>query len=322
MLKTSILTEDLGSLETGKTISSIIKFSVPSTTPAGFYNAQFIIEACDSSTCKNYIHYALITVQPPTTLEISRVSPTTAKHGQTINLNMTLTNDGDTALNNLVMVWSDPTNKILPLGTSNRKFIQAMSARSSIIIPLSIVISPTADSGTYPISVSLSYNDNTGNRQSVNTTIGFMVIGDFNFIVTLDSQDSAVQNKSATANIKIANGGTDDAQFLVATLESEIKPTPDKIYIGSLQSNDYDTEKFSFISEKPGEIPVKIKLEYRDIYGNSYADESMIKLVVFTKEQYLQQNGSGFPTGTVIVIAFALIVIAYFLHRRRNKKQG
>lgn len=319
-LKTPVYLEDMGSLDSGKIMSSLIRFTVPTGTSSGFYNAQFVIEACDSSTCKQFINYALIIVQPPSTLEVTKVTPTFAQKGQTIDMNLTLTNDGSTVLNNIVLSWSDSTNKILPIGSSNRKFISLIPAKSSIVIPLNIVVSPAAESGTYPLSVSMVYNDNTGTRQTVNSTIGFKVIGDFDFIMTMDSQDIAVINKSAGANIKIANGGTDEVQFLVVRMESDAKITPEKIYVGNIQSNDYDTEKITFVSMNSGSVPVKVFLEYRDIYGNAYANEGIVYLNVLTKEEYQQHNQTGNSTGILLALAFVVFVIAFILHRRRKKK--
>ena len=85
--KTPMYLEDLGSLEAGKSTSLVFRFTVPSGTSSGYYTVQFKIRYCDGSTCKDYIQYALITVQSPTALEISSIQPNELNIGTNNDIN-------------------------------------------------------------------------------------------------------------------------------------------------------------------------------------------------------------------------------------------
>ncbi|HLD49337.1 MAG TPA: hypothetical protein VJB11_03150 [archaeon] len=303
--KTPVYLEDLGSLDAGKTLSIIKEFSVASNAAPGFYTATFNIRACQSNLCKSYVHYGVITVQSPANIELSSVEPTELKPGENETIFFTLNNFADNALSNVAISWEDPSRTILPYGMDNRKTVSEIKAKSQAKIPMAVIVIPDAKSNIYPLAVKISYTDNVGSQHTSNSTVGISIKGDMSFIVTLESSNEK------EISVKIANSGTQDAQFLTVKASADFPLNPQTVYVGELKSDDYDTEKF-FVSPGEGKNEIKLLLEYKDVYGKTYSEEKMIEFLV-------QKAVSNQPSYTyAIVIVFALI-LAYIFYKKRKK---
>ena len=209
----------------------------------------------------------------------------------------------------------------MPLGSGNRKLISSVNSNSFSIVPVSVVVSPDAEQGVYPLLITLTYSDQTGTEQNISSTLGLRVIGDFRFIVSLDSQSLIAPGMSGTAEIKIANAGTQEAQFLTVSMADSsplvgIKPAV--IYVGNLESDDYDTETVSFVvgSTSPGEYPINLEIAYKDIYGNSYSDLYSAGVTVLSSDYVAAQTRDY-----SFIFYIAVAVIAYLLYRKFRKKK-
>lgn len=308
----------LGGLEVGKSITTTFKFSVPASATSGFYTAKFSLSACDGSVCKETIHYTIITVQAPSSLEITSVSPSSFKIGENATLNFTLANIGDISINNVIVSWKNPA--ILPLGSSDRIFIQSINARQTLQVPVQVVVKPDVTSGIYSFSITIEYTNQVGAKQTVNSTVGIAIKGEYAFIIVLDSQDIVAPGTQGSVNIKIINTGNQEAQFLVLrVLSSEplIQITPSETYIGNLESDDYETERFTFKVSKtssPGTYPLKLEINYKDLYGKFYVEEYSVNVEVSSVSELPKE-----PMFSPIITAGALIILiilAYFGYKK------
>ena len=320
--------DDLSSLDTGKSTSAIIKFSVPSSAPPGYYSAQFIIQACQSSSCKDYVHDSLIVVQSPSILDINLSLPEKIRPGEISGIVFHFSNKGSSAINNLVFVWSEQTGTLLPKGSDNRISVEELMPGRSSDVPVSIVSNPDAKSGLYSIKLNAIYTDNIGVKHEINSTTGVLVSGDFNFIATIESQDIIAAGRGGSINIKISNAGTENAQFLFAnaTKSDFTGVLPESVYIGNLKSDDYDTEKFYLMAPaKAGSYPFKLTLIYSDIYGKKYSEEKQVYVVV--SESKTSYSAEPF---TVVLVVIIVLLAAYFripqktyrfIHGSRNRKK-
>ncbi len=320
---TPIFLDDLGSLGAGKTLTTNVKFRVPESTGSGFYPVTFSIEACQSNTCDSYTASALITVQSSPMIDIASISPTSFSPGETGTINFVLSNKGDADIINVLFTWADSSGTVLPLGSDNRKVISNIKAGSDTAVPASIIVSPDAKPGVYQLSIEISYTDSAGNLQKIASTAGMSIAGNYNFIVSLETQDAVAQGMKGSAEIKIANAGTQDANFLtIKVLPSEQlgQITPSVIYVGNLKSNDYDNEKFQFAADAAmGVYPLKLELSYKDSYGQSYSEVHSIDIRISSKNEV--QTPSSLPTIAVVVV-FVVLFFVYmdFRRRRKNKK--
>jgi len=295
---------DLGGLGIGKSVSTLFRFSVPSDTTSGFYTAQFSTEACDASVCRETTQHVIITVQAPSSLEIISVNPNSFKIGEKTTLNFTLINTGDIVINNVIISWENPA--ILPLGSSDRIFIQTIDAKQTLEVPVQAVVKPSATSGVYSFSIIIEYTDQTGTEQTVNSTVGITVAGEYSFLVGIEKTENMYSGEKGKIIISITNKGTGTAEFLT------VKPifgleVIKEIYIGDLESDDYDTASFDLDLKniKPGKYSLNINITYKDSYNQEFSEEKVI-------EFNITQRPLEIPLIIKIVLILFILAVVYW----------
>ncbi len=311
---------DMGRLASLKSTSAIFKFSVPSSTKPDFYTAKFTVEYCYENDCRENIHHAVINVKEVTSLELVSLTPDSLKTGRNETITFKLKNNGGD-ISNLVFVWEEPNDMILPLGTDNRKFVPHLGSGGSYDIEVNALANPEATIGLYPISVQMTYDDRTGTRQSINSTIGMRVVGDFDFVSLLESQDILAAGKTGNAEIKTVNRGDLEAKFLTLSLSSDsFYIDPDYVYIGNTKPDDYDTEKLWLTTKNvpSGNYPLNVELSYKDTYGNSYTETQSIDIYVSSPEAYAASQPQASYDWLYFII---FLVVAYILYRKFWKKK-
>ncbi len=206
----------------------------------------------------------------------------------------------------------------------NEKYVGDVAVNGSSSISFNLTINQDLSVGSYTIPIMLSYKD--GERKEAFSEIeyaGIKVYGNINLITTLDSQDAVVGGSSGEMEIKIANAGTMEVQFLqLNVLESSVLEdlVPSSIYIGSLKSDDYDTERISFtVSENipSGTYPVSLQLAYKDPFGSEFTETKTVDLRVLSTGAL----GGNFelPVWQVALVVVAAALIVYYVLRKRRK---
>jgi len=309
-------TTEVGSLTSGKSTSSIVPFSVSSSAPSGYYTAEFKIEACYGSSCTTYTQVALVSVQSPSNLQITSVEPNRLDIGSSTDLNFTIFNSGDTALDNVVLTWS-AGDTVLPQGTSNKVFIASVPAKGSVKMPVPILVNPSAKPGAYTFTIMAEYTDSSGTKQSTNSTVGFTVGGAYDWIVTLDSQSGVSPGGIGTVSIKFSNAGNQEALYMSVNASSPtFKVTPPLVYVGSIDADDWDTQDFSLSTNAaPGTYPLTVGLNWKDTFGQSYSEVRTIDVQVSTS-----QANAGWWQALIVVV---VIVggVAWFIKRRAKHRR-
>ena len=128
--------------------------------------------------------------------------------------------------------------------------------------------------------------------------------------------------------MEIANAGNQKALYLtLKVLPSSpiIETSPSMVYIGNLDSDDYDSEEISFKVKddaSPGTYPLKIQLTYKDLYGQGYNETYNVDILVSSLNE-LGSNGKGSSIITIVIVLVVLGVVAYFIYRKffRKKKK-
>lgn len=313
---------DLGKIDKASSTSSLIKFRVPPSTASGFYAASMKINICEGSICTSYTKDAIITVQSPSYIAIESLTPTTFQSGEKQTMKLTITNGGGTTVNNVRISWTDASNRIFPYGTGNTIFIPSIGEHLKQTAETDIVVSPGATQGVYPLTFTIMYDDQTGAQQTATYVVGIKVEGRYNFVVSTDEQSALVPGKTGDFTVKIANGGSQDAQYMIASIEKDgiIKDVnPELAYIGIIESDDFDTQNFivEIGQVSPGIYPINVNLEYQDVYGQSYNGTYAIKIRVISASE--AENSQDNYTWLLVIVVIA--AVAYLWFRRRKKKK-
>ncbi|MFH1821791.1 MAG: hypothetical protein ABH852_05065, partial [Methanobacteriota archaeon] len=246
----------------------------------------------------------------------------TIKPGSDVVISFDVKNYGDGTAKDLV-VSLDQAAGFFTTDLSE-KYVGDVAVNGSAKISVNMTIDQSLNVGSYSIPILLVYRDETRREVlSGREYAGMKVYGNISLITTLNSQDMVAGGTSGEMEIKIANAGTMEVQFLQLKITNSPildEVFPNNIYIGSLKSDDYDIERISVKvggDVSRGIYPVSFELLYQDPFGAEFTETKTVDLRVLSREEL--GNNAGIPTWQIaITILVAAAIVYYFLRKRRK----
>ncbi len=231
---------DVGSLESGESYSIIYEFKIPSTASPGLYQVIFEIRGAGSIR-----QTAIIQVQDATVVDITSVDPTEISIGQATTILFNISNTGGVSLQNLQFSWEDPNSLILPVGADNRITIPSIGAENYTEVPVVVIASSGISPGVYPLTVLIQYYDQTGEKQTVNSTVGLQISGKTSFDIVLQT------STSSTTTFAVVNTGANTASSVIVSIPQQpgySTSGTSSTSVGNLDAGDYTLASFSITS--------------------------------------------------------------------------
>jgi len=161
--------------------------------------------------------------------------------GNETPLKFTITNVGNSPLQNLVFSWNEKNGVILPVYSDDTKYIKNIDVGKSVELGYIVVADVNADPGLYQLDLNLKYEAQGGISQEMNTKAGIFIGGETDFDVTF-SESSGGQTSLSVANIgnnpalSVTVRIPDQQNFRVSGSSSSI--------IGNLDRGDYTIVSF------------------------------------------------------------------------------
>ncbi len=231
---------DVGSLDSSESYSVIYEFKIPSTAAPGLYQVLFEIYGAGSIK-----QTAIIQVQDASVLDITSVNPTEISIGQATTIHFNITNNRGVGLQNLLFTWEDPNSLILPIGADNRITIPSIGTNNYTVVPVDVIASSGISPGVYPLTILIQYYDQTGERQTINSTVGLQISGKTTFDIVLQTSTS-----SATT-FAVVNTGANTASSVVVSIPQQPSYSTSgtsSTSVGNLDAGDYTLASFSLTS--------------------------------------------------------------------------
>lgn len=182
---------------------------------------------------------------------------------------------------------------VTPLGAAATN-IGTINPGETKTATLNMSVSNTATIKNYTLPITISYNDQTGDRTESTSYIGLKVFG------TADIDATIKENSNGQITIEIFNKGLGKAEFTLVEIEASgatiEKP---KQFIGTLGANDVDTVKtnINYTSDTPS---VKVNINYLD----SDAKNKTKEITLYPQVQINNQEG---PNWLLIIVILAII---------------
>jgi hypothetical protein len=207
----------------------------------GILYLPYLILRCHLSATR----YAIIKVEESGVIDIISLMPYSIDVGNITTLVLTVLNNGQTDIENILMSWEDEFNNILPMGTDNIIPISSIDAGNSIDITFNVAVTPSLPAGIYPLFISLEFFDETGYKQIIKSEIGIQIEGTSDFeVVTQGSIGSST-------TLAIANTGANTASSVIITIPQQMLYTTSgtsSINLGNLDAGDYTLATFQISS--------------------------------------------------------------------------
>jgi len=250
----------------------------------------------------------------------------TLEPGSSSIIKIKLSNEADSVLKDIKVRIELGSVPIVPLGSTNEKSIYQIGAKEDYELSFKLLANPDAESGVYQVSLKIDYSDDLGKGYFKNSTIGIVIGAEPDLSITLDGSEIYQRGKSGDVIIKIVNKGVTDIKFVnMKLMESEdyrILST-DEVYLGNIDSDDFETADFNLFVEKGDKIPIKLPLilEYKDANNNNYKDRINLELDLYSASEAKKfglEDENGF-VGILIVIIIIIVGVYYYRKSIRKK---
>ncbi|RJQ17216.1 hypothetical protein C4573_04155 [Candidatus Woesearchaeota archaeon] len=265
--------------------------------------------------------------------------------GKETDVNFTITNVGNSPLQNLVFSWDESTGAVLPVYSDDTRYIKYLDVGKSVQLQYTVVADVNAEPGLYTLNLNLEYQSaNNANRSVIDSKAGVFVGGQTNFDLAF-SESTAGQTSLSIANVgnnpalSVTVSIPDQPSFRVTGSNSAI--------IGNLDKGDYTLVSFQIASQAAGNFSgaenqggqrnfsqfrnqtngtqnantLRVVIAYTDTTGQRVSVEKSIpiQLRATTGTAFNRNTAKASFIGSTFfwILLLVIMVIACFLYTRR-----
>jgi hypothetical protein len=314
---------ELGALNAGDSLTSVLKFTVLDNAYPGLYSILFAIDYCEDSSCKTIYPSAILNVQAPSALEVVSVQPSTLKLGEKVNISFTIANKGE-QVKSAIFTWSSSNNIILPVGSSNRVVIPVISGNSVYRITSEVVVSPSATPGVYPVNIYIQYTDRSGLNQTVTSVTGIEISGETDFDVSMQ------EYTAGSLTLAVTNIGSTTAYSTVVRIpqQEDFRVTgSSSAVLGNLNAGDYTLTSFQIAPTRTVGGKLIVEISYTDLMGvrRTVQKDVLVSAVNATEWRARTIPGSRTTSNSISYILIGAVgivcILAIIKLRKRIKKK-
>ena len=170
--------------------------------------------------------------------------------GKETDMTFTITNTGNSPLQNLVFSWSEPNGVVLPVYSDDTKYIKYLDIGKSVDLLYKVIADVNAKPGLYKLNLNLKYESlQNASSSSISTLAGVFIGGETSFDVAF-SQSSAGQT-----SLSVANTGNNPAQSVSVRVPQQYNfrvSGSNSAIIGNLDKGDYTVVSFQIVQNGAG----------------------------------------------------------------------
>ncbi len=213
-----------------------------------------------------------------------------------------------------------------PVGSTNEKVISAIGPQATLPLEFNLLVDPDAKSKAYKVPLRIEYSDVLNKNYSKTRTITLIVGVEPDLSVYVDTTTVYSAGKTGEVSVKIVNKGLTDIKFLNVKLdkaEGYKVLSPYEVYIGNIDSDDYETADFKINVDKASKekVILPLTIEYKDANNQEYTKKVSLELPLYTnseaKKLGLVENGNKGILFAILIIA----VVGFFAYRMWKKRR-
>ncbi|MDD5086745.1 MAG: COG1361 S-layer family protein [Candidatus Nanoarchaeia archaeon] len=216
-----------------------------------------------------------------------------------------------------------------PSGTTNKQVIKNIESGKTETVDFTLIPDPDASADIYKIPITVQYSDELGTNYS-KTEIISVIVGDEPLLEPLlDSSDVFMKGQAGMVYFSFINKGTTDVKLLDVELKESdyIKViSPSKVYLGNVDSDDYETAEFKIYIKDvvDSKVPLVLNYKYLDPNNNLYEKEETVYIDSYTKDEAKKYGINGYNGLSGFMIILIIIVVGvsiYFVYRWWKKRE-
>lgn len=263
-------------------------------------------------------------------LAVEKVSlyPERPKPGENVHVNITLQNLAQSALDDVkVKLDLGDSTSVAPLTSSSEKVFRKILAGESKTVDFDLIVAPDAVSRLELLGLMIEYTNKFNEMHNTTSKLGLPIYDPPQYELSMEETNVFLREQQGEFVVSFSNLGTSDINFVMLSLEEsddyEILSN-NKVYVGNLESDDYETASFEIythdIDAASKTIPLKFLLRYKDSFNQEFTLEKEIPLRIYNKEEAVK-FGLVEPNSYAWVFFLVIIVVGIFLYRRYKKKK-
>jgi len=274
------------------------------------------------------------------------INPSEVQPGQKFVLNFEIENDlGEDIEKVFIILDLEPiispvTGQVIyqppfsPYQSSNKVTLKEIGEGDDEKVGFDLIVFPDATSGTYNIPVKVSYTEtNTGNLEK-DVSLGVVsIIVNAKPKMDLSSEENVlIKGRSGKIKIRVINSGLGEAKFLSISVNQIVgirMTNSNQVYIGNIDSNDFDTADFSVFTNAnaPSTINLPVQITYTDSQNKQITENKIIPIKTYTEKEAVELGLIKRNNTFLIIFIFLIVVILFFIYRRikkrrKNKRNG
>jgi LPXTG-motif cell wall-anchored protein len=313
------------------------RLKVDPKAPSGDYQVVLKYTASNKLDVEQKLPVFTVRVESSTSLldiDNFQTIPAQIKPGSTGKLMINLANKGGVNLKDIKVKLDLDDLGFSPIGSTNEKVISSLTRDTSTVASFELFASADIKAKEYQVPVLIEYKNDNNTKYTKNNTLTLLIDSTPFYLLNLEQADVSTANTKGKIVISLSNTGQSDLKYL----NLELLDTDDyevlgkrSEYLGNLESDDYETADFQiFVKDiafpggnKKRNIPLNLKISYKDGYNKDYSEEKEVPLPVYTTSmaKKLGLVSSSVSTSTVIVILLIVGGAGYYFYRKRKKTQ-
>ena len=254
--------------------------------------------------------------------------PEIIKPGEKATIEITFNNIAEILLKKLRVKMHLSSVPLAPIGSTNEKVIEKIDKGKKSQLKFDVIAEPDATSGVYKVPIEFTYYDNLGKNYNRSSTIGLIIGSEPDLAINIDSTTIYQAARKGEITIKMVNKGVSDLKLLNVKMAESNEYTiisPNEVYVGNIDSDDYETAEFTIFvkNTKEKKVMLPITLEYKDANNVDYVENINLELLLYDTSE-AKQLGLIQGNGTVgFIVIIIIVVVGFFVYRkwRKSKKK-
>jgi len=250
------------------------------------------------------------------------ITPETPKPGEQFDLEIRLKNLGTARIDNTKVKLDLEGTSFTTLASSSEQVITRLSGNSEAVLQYRLISAPDASSEVHKIPLIITYYDKFSKEYTLTSQFGLILDAPPDYLMTLENSEVYVPKTTGRVVVSFSNIGVSDINFVTTELlpseDYEIISNP-VVYLGNLESDDFETAEYVVYPKKEGILQLKIRATFKDSFNKEYEEFIDIPLPIYS-QQRAQQLGLVKKKSQVWIVLLLIVagVIAYFYRKKKR----
>ncbi|WP_233085553.1 COG1361 S-layer family protein [Methanococcoides orientis] len=315
--------------------SKVVKFEllVDNNVNAGQYPLEVLVYEQGNRNHASLKQEVMIDVDSESNAEIESISLEKLVPGKKTNLSFVIKNVGNSPLKNAMFSWDSTGDLILPVGSSNVKYINFIDIGENATVEYQVLTNVNTKPGLYKLDMILVYDDveelqtitqagtlENQKRKTIESKAGIYIGGTTDFDIVF-----VEQTMRGDYSFSVSNIGNNKASSVTISIPDQegwsMNGGSNSVVLGSLQKGDYTMADFGITPDNYGEfLPLKFQIAYTSSDGEREVQEKELS-VLASKPVVVQESAKSSGSKSWLVLAFAVACVAGFVFYNNKKKK-